>query len=328
MKRLHEETKESKETPLKKLCLVNDDTQIEEPLENLFQFKHYFAFWDVESTDKKPSESDIISIGCVLCEYEEGFVRPQQFHTFVNTTKAINLIAESVHHIHKSDLVDAPYFPDAIKLWKKWILEKMTPGSKLIITGHNSFGFDDLILFCNFKQHRLDYEGFLNEIFVNGFMDTLQVLKIWFKSKPLLDKPKQPVTGKVSFALGNCYHTWIGHELTGAHNALTDSQALYDIFTCPVISKMFTLVSLFTNIRTKKKHIKHIKKSVGIAFLSIEERTKLETADEMEIESEPIWDDDNEEDLESKRLCLNCMLMYHQTDHLTCTLSSQKCKIN
>jgi DNA polymerase III epsilon subunit-like protein len=328
MKRSHEETKEAKETPLKKLCIVNDDTQIEELQENLFQFKHYFAFWDVESTDKKPSESDIISIGCVLCEYEEGFVRPQQFHTFVNTQKAIHPVASSIHHIHKSDLVDAPYFPDAIKLWKKWLLEKMSPGSKLIITGHNSFGFDDLILFCNFKQHRLDYEGFLNELKVVGFMDTFQVLKIWFKTKPMLEKPKQPVTGKVSFALGNCYHTWIGHELTGAHNALTDSQALYDIFTCPVISKMFTLVSLFANIRIKSKHIKHIKKSVGIAFLSIEERTKLETCEDIELESEPIWDDDNEEDEESKRLCLNCMLMYRQSDHLICTLSSQKCKIN
>ena len=56
------------------------------------------------------------------------------------------------------------------------------PNSKLIIAGHNSFNFDDVILFCNFQQHRLDYEQFLLDIRCSGFMDTLQVLKLWFKT--------------------------------------------------------------------------------------------------------------------------------------------------
>ena len=74
--------------------------------------------------------------------------------------------------------------------------------------------------------------------------------------------------------------------------------------------KCSNLVSLFTHIRIKNKHIKFIKSKCGIIFQSIEERTKNETLDDEDIQSDPIWDDDNEFDDETKRLCLNCMMMY------------------
>ena len=116
MKRLHEDVKEEKQC--KKICTL--ETKQDTP-NNLFQFHHYFMLYDTESTDKVVSESDIISIGAVICEYDDGFVRPQTFHTFVNTNKAINSVAEAVHHIHQSDLANQPYFPAAIKLWIEWI---------------------------------------------------------------------------------------------------------------------------------------------------------------------------------------------------------------
>jgi DNA polymerase III alpha subunit (gram-positive type) len=297
-----------------------------------FAFKHFFMFWDVESSDKIPTESDIISLGAVICEVEDKFVRPHTFHEFVQTRKLINPVAEEVHHIHQSDLASAAFFPEVVEKFKKWILSHLTkfPNSKLIVCGHNSFNFDDVMLFCNFKQHRLDYDQFLVDIKVGGFMDTLQVLKMWFKDKPLSEKPQNQATSKTSFALGHCFATFCGKPLVGAHNALTDSQALFDIFTSPRIEKMYNLHSLFAHIRPRDKHVKLLKKSAGIAFWSITDRTQAETADEIPIDDVPLWDDDMDtecDDTEGKRLCLNCMLMFKQSEHLVCTLGTQKCRV-
>ncbi len=93
---------------------------------------------------------------------------------------------------------------------------------------------------------------------------------------------------------------------------------------------MYNLHSLFTHIRPRDKHVKLLKKSAGIAFWSITERTQAETADEIPIDDVPLWDDDMDtefDNAEAKRLCLNCMLMFKQSDHSVCTLGTQKCKV-
>ncbi len=306
--------------------------QEEEIETDIFKFKMFVAFYDTESTDKKPTESDIISIGCVLCEINDNkFINPKRFHTFVNTVKVINPIAQAVHNISQSDIRDAPSFPDAIKLWKKWLINETSTFSNAVIllSGHNIFNFDDIILFCNFKQHRLDYDQFLTDVKVWGFLDTLQVLKIWFKGKPNAEKPQNASTSKVSFTLGHCFETFCGKKLEGAHNALTDSQACYDIFVSPCISKLFNLNSLTHLARIKHKHVKIIKKTAGIAFQSIAERTQDEGIKEVDIplDNIPLWDDDQEEEDiadETIRLCLNCMLMFKQSEHNSCKLSTNR----
>lgn len=299
-------------------------TDVVRPTTDVVCYKPYFMFWDVESTNKRPTEDDVISLGAVICEWEKVFVRPRTFHTFVFTRKLIDPGAEAVHHISQSDLEGQPTFPEAIELLKKWVLSILEPSDRVFKSGHNCFNFDDIMLFSNFKQHLLDYEQFLQDIHVFGFMDTLQVLKAWFKTKPVCEKPRNQVTGKPSFALGHCFETFCGKKLEGAHNALTDSMALFDIFTCERISKMFTLNTLFEHVRSKEKHLKALKKTVGVAFQCLTDRTKNETA---EPDGDPVWDDDiDDESGEQMRLCLNCMEISKQSDHLQCFEMSRKCK--
>jgi DNA polymerase III alpha subunit (gram-positive type) len=296
--------------------------------DDIFKFKIFIAFYDTESTDKKPTESDIISLGCVLSEIKDNkFINPKQFHTFVFSRKTINPIAQAIHNISQSDIRDAPPFPDAINLWKKWLLSNISENAVILLSGHNIFNFDDIILFCNFKQHRLDYDQFLIDVKIWGFLDTFQALKIWFKGKPNKEKPQNAATSKSSFALGHCFETFCGKKLVGAHNALTDSQACYDIFSSPCISKLFNLNSLTNLSRRKDKHVEVIKKTAGIAFQSIAERTQDEGLKEIDIplDTIPLWDDDDEDmEEESIRLCLNCMLMFKQTEHSSCKLLTHK----
>ena len=311
-------------------------------------FTNFFAFWDVESTSKEPTEDDIISIGCVLTRYDgKKFLKIDEFHTYVHTVKAIDPIAESIHHISKQMLNGQPKFVEAMSLFKSWINQWIDddPNARVILLAHNGSRFDDIMLFCNFVSNRMDFEGFLSDIKCYGFVDTLKMLRTMFKSKSICDLPKDCVTQKVSFTLGNCYKSWCnGLDLEGAHDALVDSQGLHSIFNCDRVTGNLDRMIMFKHVNSRVKCLKQIKQAAGMKFQQREEYTRREWQREQDIENSTdefetiqnefidvcipvVWENKPYDMRSNSRLCLNCMSFFKEGQHKMCVKIPQSCSV-
>ena len=305
----------------------------------LDKFKNVFLFYDTETTGREPTSEDIISIGGVLAEFHDRqFCKLGDFHSYINTTRTIDPAAQAVHHISKEDIADAPNFAEVMNTMNAWVNSYTTryPRVRVIMMAHNGSKFDDLILFCNFVSNNLNFDEFLCGMKVHGFVDTLKFMRKIFKGKPDEQQPKRPDTGRKSFALGNCYSSFCGGKtLDGAHDALVDSQALFDIFTADCIRPMFDILSLFNCVISTEKAVCAIKKSAGMAFQQMEERARKQAMDDnliadggmpdipnQRVQCSPVWSEDGsvKNSTDQFHLCLCCMQFFDMSKHETCTL--------
>lgn len=270
-------------------------------------------FYDTEATSNEPKKSHIISIGSVMLHVvDDEITDAQTFHSFVYTKEPMDPCAESIHHIHSTDLIGHPEFKQVIAQWKQWILQNL--GScRLAFGGHNSDKFDGQILFCNFRLHNMDYNQFMRDIRVDFTFDTLTIMHQLFKQQPQKG-PKCMATGRKSFKLGDCYHTFVGKPLEGAHNALTDAYALYEIFKSPKVKAMFTWRNLFATFKPVAIYHRDIEKTCGIANEFIEKHIQAEPP--TIIGTDPIFDESQSD----TRMCLNCMNLVSFKEHNECSL--------
>ncbi len=249
------------------------------------RIRNRFFVWDVESTSKFPTEDHIISIGGVLCDFDarrksSRLVPLHSFHTYVYTNRKIDAGAQKIHHISQKDLAGAPTFPEAIaeltKFLQKWIVHGPN-GARRVQTffmAHNGRKFDDVILYCNFVQHNMDFEGFLDDVACRGFVDSLPVIKGLFDKLEYRFKPKDPKTGRVSYALGNCYSFFCKKTLENAHDALADSQALVDVCTSDEVAKRLNRQTLLKAIVDRRKAVNWVRQTSGVAFQRQELRAR------------------------------------------------------
>lgn len=282
-------------------------------------FNNLWLFWDVESTSARPTEDDIISIGAILATYKNGFQEMSRFHTYVNTSKQISPEAESVHHISHDKLKGEPKFPEAINKLRTWLLSYINQGSRLIFVAHNGTKFDNIILFCNFVQNRLNYDEFLSDIKCYGFLDTLKMLRTLFKKEAQCNQPKKKDTGQISYALGVCYETFCCSPVPNdAHDALVDSYLLLSVYNSPHVTAKIDLNILFNFVETREKQVKMIKQAAGNSFKKMEEFVRNEQLPPVELnfsKSDPMWNDGS---TNGKQLCLLCMQFYCPQEHKVC----------
>lgn len=308
------------------------------PVEFGSAFVNHYLFYDTESTGNKPTEDDIISLGCVLCTYNgRQFVPIDEFHSYVDTDRKIDPAAQAVHHISKQMLQGQPRFPEMMKVLRTFLMQHQTdPNTRLIFIAHNGSKFDDIILYCNFVQHNLNFDLFLRDVHCYGFLDTLKYLRVLFKDCQYKDKPKDANTGRESFALGHCFTSFCGgSSLEGAHDALVDAQALLNIFNSECVAPKINLSGLFKNVVPKLKGVKWVKQTAGIAFQTKEENAMKEACPERqeasdaqrptELRNLPIFDaaEDPHHQL-PLRLCLNCMSFVRLTEHRVCKIEGAK----
>jgi DNA polymerase III epsilon subunit-like protein len=293
------------------------------------RFGNVYVFYDVESTSNDPVEDDIISIGAVAAHFEgKSFNKMSDFHTLIDTSRKIDPAAEAVHHITKAMLRGAPKFKEGIKLFTDWIASITTPTSRVILLAHNGSKFDDIIMFCNLVNIGVNYDDFLKEIKCYGFIDTLKLLRGLFKNKDKKEQPTNPETSKVSFTLGACYSNFCGKStLEGAHDALVDSTALYDILCSPAVSTMCDTMTLFKYLLPKEKAVKATRQAAGMSFLRKEElgeknaqigeqsSSSSSSVSDSTTSLNPIFD---AKDREESVLCKNCIRMVDRTDHTSC----------
>ncbi len=301
-------------------------------------FTNRFFIWDTESTGIKPTEDDIISLGGVLCEYDgRKFVKIDEFHSYVDTDRKIDPAAQSVHHISKQTIRGQPRFPEMVKILRTFLVQHQPgPNCRIIFVAHNGSKFDDIILYCNFVQHNLNFDRFLKDVHCYGFVDTLKYLRGMLKDAPYKDKPKDANTGRESFALGHCYTTFCGSGqcFENAHDALADSRALFDVLNSEQISAKINLVKIFENVVAKEKQLKWVKQTAGVAFQTREQNTMKESRPEFketkeadlpsELRNVPIFEPEDSLPSDSKkrpyRLCMNCVSFVRVEEHRVCEL--------
>ena len=286
-------------------------------------FVNRYFVWDTESTGNKPTDDHVISLGGVLCNYVNGkFESIEEFHTYIHTDRQIDPAAQSVHHISKSMLQGQPSFLEAMRLLRNWLIQRQPePLSRLIFIAHNGSKFDNIIIYCNFVQNRLNFDDFLRDIKCYGFIDTLKVLRQLFKDCTYKEMPKDAATGRQSFALGHCYASFCsgGLSLENAHDALVDSQALVAVLNSVSVSCKINLQLLFKCMTNKQKELNWIKQTAGVSFSNREQETRQRKEKEKEVvqsekkevmKHEPMFTDGD--------LCLNCMTFVDISQHKTC----------
>ncbi len=273
--------------------------------------------WDTESTNIQPTEADIVSLGGVLCSFDDRtrkFTMIDEFHTLINTNKAMDAVSEGIHHISKSMLRDEPKFPEAISILTTFLRQHQPEANaRLVMAAHNGAKFDEIILYANFVQHRMDFEEFLREVRCCGFLDTLKMLRAVFKPCTYQEQPKDAATGRTSYALGHCFESFCGSVMEGAHDALADSQGLFRILNAECVTQRFSLQTLYKHVVKKEKNLKRIRQTAGASFQNQEERTRMESFAPMdatatpEAEVEPIFRTLPSDQTSPFRLCVSCI---------------------
>jgi len=296
-----------------------------------------YLIWDTETTSGDVTKDDIISLGGVLCTYNphgasDGktkygvFTKIDEFHCYVSTKKKIDQQAQAIHHITEDKLYNQPIFPEVIESFKTF-LQQYQPerNARLVLVAHNGSKFDNIIMYANFVQHRMDFEDFLKSCKVYGFIDSLKFFKVLLKGCQYAEQPKDASTGRISLALGHCYKSFCKADLEGAHNALMDSRGLFDILNSDCISRKINLNNLFKSTTSKEKELKWIKSTVGVAFAAKEEQTRMEKlGNQMEIvkddlSTDPIFEQESPQS--NHKFCLNCMSFWKKDE------KHEKCQI-
>lgn len=296
-------------------------------------FTYRYFFWDVESTSSSPMKDDIISLGGVLAEYNrftKKFIKIAEFHSYVSTPKQISPGALAVHHITPDMLIGQPTFPEMIEKLIEFHKEHQKSHHRLIMIAHNGSRFDDIMLYCNFVEHRMFFEDFLKSINCYGFVDSIKFLKSILKNSDC--QPVSKETGRVSYALGCCYTSYCvedGSKLKDAHDALVDSIALYKVFDSPKVSCKFSQTELIKFVVLTERTIENLRKSSSIVIREREQtylndyKNPKGPEETVVYDDQPKFDDSSEE----KRLCLNCLLYVSTTEHRTCDISCPKCDL-
>jgi DNA polymerase III epsilon subunit-like protein len=293
---------------------------------------HYFIFWDVESTSRSPINDDIISIGAVLskyCDQSNTFIKLDEYHSFIFTYKFIEKGAQDVHHIAQEDLKDAPTLNQALLDFSKWVSDftTKTPDGNLYMVAHNGSRFDDIMLFSNCTHNNICFDTFLSSINCKGFLDSLSLFYSIFKQRNDCEKPFDEKAKRVTFILGECYKFYCGGDvLENAHDALADSQALFDVFNSELISKLLNLQVLLTNIRPLKDEKSRLRKKVGSVYQSKENISQQESIPEQNTKLISEFPQDQafyEKQNPNSIFCLNCMKF---TNHIECHSKTKSLK--
>jgi DNA polymerase III epsilon subunit-like protein len=315
----------------------------------------YFCFYDTETTGTDPAKDDIISLGCVVTQYDQVsrcFRTLNTFHTYINPDRDIPAAAVAVHGITPEMLFNQPTFGVALSAFSDYL--QPLKGT-LFLLAHNGRNFDDVIMYCNAVKHQVVFSDFLERHRIHGFIDTLVVLRKLFAEAPEAVRPKDQKTGRFSFELGHCHHSWCGKPIEGAHDALVDAVATVAIMNAPCVSARYNVYSLLKLFMVPtEKALKWVRQQGGLRFQQLESETLQQqqhiSGQSTQIamvscSSQPSWANSTdaplplaslttkEEDIDMKsalsdteascRICLNCMCFIKLQQEHICQLMPQ-----
>lgn len=157
------------------------------------------TFVDLESTGADATTDRIVEIGILRVNPDgETF----EYQTYVNPTILIPAGATKIHNITDETVREAPTFRQISQSLAPWFLD-------CHIAGYNIKRFDAVMLECEFRRSGLavPWENTGQVIF--------DVLELYQKVAPR--------------TLAGAYRQYLGKELEGAHGALADIKATYEV---------------------------------------------------------------------------------------------------
>jgi DNA polymerase III epsilon subunit-like protein len=229
----------------------------------------FFMVYDFETTSASAMRDRIISIGAVLFRYSfDGVLhRVSEFTTLVHTTHKISPGAIAIHGITPAHLENAPPLSLALTRWSEWV-QKHVPDSRsnVFLMGHNINNFDNLMLYCNCVKDDIDLDTMMRSMRICASIDTLVLFRKVFNALPEEVKPRDRVTGKVSYRLGCCFEHFCDRPPDNAHDALADCNFIVDILSSEKASKYVRYATLVGAATKIDRVLWDVRARCGIAF--------------------------------------------------------------
>lgn len=197
----------------------------------------FMLIYDVESTSNrvKNHSTEIIEIAVLMTQLNgdnSKFELVETFHSYIEHKNPSEPGAIMVHGVLNSKL-DEKTKLSLHMFWRKMSEKMQTRVSKrdvVILASHNGSKFDDLVMFSHFFREGQDFFCAMKNAGVTCFLDTLPMLKTIFGGMCDEMCPKDPITLKTSFALGNVLnHFYPNRKFEDAHTADGDCVALLDV---------------------------------------------------------------------------------------------------
>ena len=139
-----------------------------------------------------------------------------------------NGLSTDYHHGHKclfrhGEPVEAQQYKEGIQSFYSYLRKQSNPGKHTILVAYGCERLDAPVLVNNFNRCGISGQDFGS--LTAGFSDALKIIRR-MRTDPSMLKDGLPPT---KFSLSSIYNHLFNTELTGAHNAITDTRALHRI---------------------------------------------------------------------------------------------------
>jgi len=182
-----------------------------------------FVFWDTETTGIDVKYEKIVQMGAVASN-------GTRFLRLVNPEKKIPQTATAVHGISDPMVRNEPTFREVWKDFTAFVRKVELDGGGhvgVILVGHNSFNYDDLILTAELERIGQSISDLSPLEVLSG--DTMVAARE-AKKRGGIDKD---ASIKLAELLRRCCD---GEELQNAHDALADAEAVSKIVVTPILA--------------------------------------------------------------------------------------------
>ena len=189
-----------------------------------------FIVFDLETTGIAV-DSDICQIAAMNADPETEAV----WSTYLIPGRSIekrahraNGLSTDFHHgnkclFHHGEPVEAQQYEEGIQSFYSYLQKQSSPGKHIILVAYGCERLDAQVLVNNFNRCGISGQD-LGSL-IAGFSDALKMIRRMRADPSMLNNGLPPT----KFSLSSIYNHLFNTELTGAHDAITDTRALHRI---------------------------------------------------------------------------------------------------
>ena len=193
-----------------------------------------FIIFDLETTGVAV-DSDICQIAAMKADPDCASAEPAVWSTYLIPGRSIetrahraNGLSTDYRHGHKylfhyGEPVEAQQYEEGIRSFYSYLQKESSPGKHTILVAYGCDRLDAPVLVNNFTRCGISKQELVS--LIAGFSDALKVIRT-MRTDPSMLRDGHPPT---KYSLSSIYNHLFNTELTGAHDAITDTRALHRI---------------------------------------------------------------------------------------------------
>lgn len=140
--------------------------------------------------------------------------------------------AEEITGITQEHWKDASSFDVVLNKVLKW-LDSIRDGSSVVLVAYNGHGFDYPLLVTEMERHNMNPSYTFRKHNIIRLWDAYKWCQQHIPQHRLFKNEK----GLISYSLSNVYQSLLGKPLSGAHDALVDTNGMMEVMTCDYVSR-------------------------------------------------------------------------------------------